>query len=140
MIVYLAGYMSAENWTREWRLEAARRLNIIGVQTLDPFRGKQELSETGLKCSHPTSLLTARDKMDIKRSDVMILNALNIERLPRQSIGTWSEYGYAAMSRDIPIIIIGDNESLKSHPFIEKWASLVVPNLDEAIAAVLWLR
>lgn len=140
MIAYLAGFMSAENWTREWRLEAARKLNAQGVQTLDPFRGKQELSSTGLTCSHPTSLLTARDKMDIKRSDVMILNALRIETLPRQSIGTWSEYGFAAMALDKPIIIVGDNENLKGHPFIQKWAALIVPTLDEAIAAVLWLR
>lgn len=139
---YLAGYMSADPSTRAWRREAAVKLAAHGVRTLDPFRGKQTLSTDGLSCSHPTSLLTARDKADILRSDVVVLYTIgmNTSEITRQSIGTWSEFGFAAIGLGKPVIIVATDDAIRRHPFIEKWAALVVSNIDEAVEAVLWLR
>lgn len=140
MIVYLCGHMSEADETRDWREEAARKLSALRIQSLNPFRGKQSLSEGGVRCSHPTSILTARDKADIKRCDAMILNALGMEKWSRQSIGTWSEFGYCALGLEKPVIVIATLDSVRRHPFIEQWSTQTVDTLDEAIAAVAWLR
>lgn len=140
MIIYLAGFMSADKKTRDWREEATIKFNLLGIHTLDPFRGKQEVSHDGLKCSHPTELLTARDISDIKHCDAMVLYTLGVDALPRQSIGTWSEFGFAAIGLGLPVIVVADSDSVIKHPFIERWAAQVVGTLDEAVASVAWLR
>jgi nucleoside 2-deoxyribosyltransferase len=141
--------MTSDPKTREWRNRATQMLAIQSgldgfglVTTVDPFRGqpKEKVSKDGLKGAMPGVFLSRRDKWTIDRCDVMLMCVLGIEDLKRQSIGTWAEFGYAGMTGKVPVIVVADHQSVLEHPFVEDLASVVVPTLEEAVKAILWLR
>jgi len=148
MYVYLCGTMTSDPETRFWRLKATEELerrsgdDLGKIRTIDPFRGqpKEKVSTDGLHGAMPGKMLSKRDKWSLDRSDVMLLYTLGIEKLDRQSIGTWSEFGYAGMALHIPIIVVAKERQVVAHPFITDMASMIVPTLNEAIDAILWLR
>lgn len=141
MKVYLAGTITGDTATHQWRRQAASDLSAIGVATLDPLRGKdlRALSEDGLRSDIPATLFVTRDEMDIERADVILMNTLGVEDLMRPSIGTWAEMGLAH-DKHKPLIIIADHVTVEEHPFIIKWATLVVPTLRKAVEAIRFLK
>lgn len=146
MRVYLCGTMTSDPATRLWRLKATELLakddGFGAISTVDPFRGqpKEKVSKDGLHGAMPGVMLSRRDAWTIRNCDVVLLYALGIEKLDRQSIGTWAEFGYAGMGLHMPIVVVATERQVVAHPFIEDLASLVVPTLEEAIEAIRWLR
>ncbi len=140
MRVYLAGTITADPSTHSWRATACEHLRNMGHIPLSPMRRKdpEEISPDGLTSDISPFLFVERDEMDIRSADVMILNALGMADLKRQSIGTWAEMGMARILH-MPIIIIATDHDVVKYPFVQKWACSVVPNLGEALDVVYWL-
>lgn len=140
MMVYLCGTITADPATHEWRVDAMMALAKRGIKVRSPMRGKNvgSLSKDGLTSNIPPLLFTARDLRDIHKSDALLIYTLGIETLNRQSIGTWAEFGIA-IERGIPIVFVATDPSVVNHPFVKKWASVVVPTLHEAVVWLDWL-
>jgi len=143
MVVYLSGTITADRLTHDWRRRATAALEGTDpfIDVRDPLRGKDlaSLSADGLQCGNIPSLLVTRDKKDIRESDVMLINTVGMEALKRQSIGTWSEMGYAD-AHGVALIIVATHPDILRHPFIQEAPATIVATLEEAIAAILWLR
>jgi hypothetical protein len=116
-------------------------LELAGHEVLDPMRGTglKDISPDGLQILNPTipiALSVGRDLMDIGHADVLLVVFWG--GLDRQSIGTWMECGIAAWLRK-PLVVCTDDLSVAQHPFILQLAAIVVPTVEEAIAAVKWI-
>lgn len=141
MNVYLAGTITADPATHKWREVAAQTLRNMGHIAFSPMRDKNPatFSKDGLTSSEPPSLFVERDEQDIQACDAVLFYTLGIEKLDRQSIGTWAELGLARAYRK-PIIVVADHPMVTEYPFIKKWAADVVPTLAQGISRVHWLR
>jgi nucleoside 2-deoxyribosyltransferase len=141
MTIYLCGSITADPVTHRWRRVAESIAANLDMTTLSPMRGKDpdRISKDGLTSDIPAMLFTTRDLRDIHNSDVLLLYALGIESLDRQSIGTWAEFGIA-IERGMPIVVVATAPSVTQHPFVVKWASAVVPTLQEAMQTINWLH
>ena len=142
MRVYLCGTITADPATHSWRAIATEQLTLSGHVALNPLRKKDltQIAPDGLSMlvgAEPV-LFVERDERDIRSADVLLMNTLGIEKLERQSIGTWAEMGLARGHR-IPIVVIADHPSVLGHPFVIKWAAAVVPTLREALQIADWL-
>ena len=113
--VYLAGPIAGCTYRQatEWRLEASQRLAHLGIESLDPMRGKEKLADayghdrepipsldgydaySGLlsKLMSPEQIVQ-RDLADVLRSDVVIVDFSHGPQ-NQYSIGTISEIAYA---------------------------------------------
>jgi len=141
MKVYLAGTITGDKATHEWRHNVGMRLLQAGIASLSPLRHMdvRDISGDGLRQEMSASLFVQRDEMDIKSCDVVLLNTLGVERLKRQSIGTWAEMALAHVYGKA-LIIVADQVSVIEHPFPVVWATLVVATLREAVEAIKFLR
>jgi hypothetical protein len=135
--IYLAGPITGCSYggCTEWREYVAKNL-IPGVKVISPLRGKDYLlKEKSIRDSYEHTALscqkgiTARDRSDVTRSDVIMVNFLGAERV---SIGSVMEIAWADAWRKI-IIIIMDEKNIHSHSMIREVASYIVSNLDDAI-------
>jgi len=141
MRVYLAGTITGDSSTHEWREDIAREFIHEHIVALTPLRGKNlsQISRDGLRSDIDTKLFVKRDEMDIRSCDAVLLYTLGVERLVRQSIGTWNEMGMAHILGK-SIIVVADHISVIEHPFTIAHATLVVATLREAIEAIKFLR
>ena len=139
MRVYLAGTIVKDKQTAEWRTVAETTLRRLNISTRNPLRGKkpESISKDGLTSNIQGALFVARDLMDLRKSDVLLLVWLK-GITQRQSIGTWCEMGIA-MELGIPIIIVTDDPLAVDHPFVQEAATLVTGSLSEAINQIKWL-
>jgi len=139
--VYLAGTITGNSVTHEWRETVAEQLLEAGFASLSPLRKKNlsQISADGLRSDIPARLFVTRDKEDIKRCDIVLLNTLGIERLVRPSIGTWAEMGIAD-TLGKPLIVVADHASIIEHPFVEEMAAICVPTLRAAVDAIKFLQ
>lgn len=133
--VYLAGPITSEPYTLQWRQEATTYLNDRGLGVLDPMRGKDPKSIVGLgfESNIPGWLFTARDYIDLESCQCVLANFLYIPE--RQCIGTLMELGYS-VALNIPFIVVTDQEQFTKHPFIYSSAIKIVPTLEEALHAL----
>lgn len=139
-LVYLAGpigglsYSGANNW-REYAIE-----RLEPIKGLSPMRDKEFLSEINVLGFHgydqnplsTSAAITARDRFDCQRADVVIFNLLGAERV---SIGTMIEFGWADSKR-IPKIVImeKDGSNVHDHCMVNALIDFRVETLNEAIA------
>lgn len=140
MRVYLAGTITADPATHAWRTETVIQLRARWHVPLNPMRGKDpsKVSKDGLKSDISPLLFVERDLADIRSADVMLVYTLGIEKLERQSIGTWAEFG-VAIERRIPLVFVATHPQVVNYPFVVKYAAAVVPTLDEALKVIDWL-
>jgi nucleoside 2-deoxyribosyltransferase len=140
--VYLAGPIAGLTYDEsvDWRQYVETNI-AKGIRTLSPMRFKKYLrSEVPFKNGddyeqHPLgsrSGITARDRFDVMRSDLILANFLGAEIA---SIGTCIEIGWADMLRK-PIVAVMDERNIHWHPIIRECAGFIVPTLDEAISVV----
>lgn len=136
--IYMGGTISPAPEHREWRQPTHAKLYSHGITGLDPMRGKDwdAVTPDGLRSNIPGQLFCARDKADIKRSSVVLLH-FPIE-IPRQSIGTWAELGFA-IAYDKPLVVSSPLGYVFNHPFIVKWADACEVHLQDALDRVIWL-
>jgi len=141
-LVYLSGTITPAKEHLAWRKEVTRKLRALGISVLDPIRGKQPADwiPSGLDAKTPTTYLhggfVARDWRDVNRADAVLLV---FQSAPlRQSIGTWTEYGWATW-QGIPVVVCSTIPEVIEHPFVYRLAARVCRTLDEAIAYLAFL-
>lgn len=164
--VYLSGPITGLTYGEArygWRQEVVDRL-APGIVGLSPMRHeghlaelKQPLEATSDQAGHffsGSKIIVEKDKLDIERSDIMLVNVLGATQ--RVSIGTAVEIGIAMILGKKIILVIEDpgtaeigayfdeygnkwpikGDNIHDHPFITVPASLRLNNLDDAIYAI----
>jgi nucleoside 2-deoxyribosyltransferase len=112
-----------------------------GITVLSPMRHEGHLAEIKgeLDKQYPTHyfsgarVIVEKDRLDIERSDVMLVNLLGAQRV---SIGTVAEIGIAYTLGKTIVLVMEDEGNVHDHPFVTVPAALRLNNLDDAIDAV----
>lgn len=146
--VYLAGPITGLTYDdgNEWRESVIIELDDVGITGFSPLRAKNFLREIGVLDSagtpdsaymglNPLSEpkgITARDRFDCQRCDMVLMNLLGAERV---SIGTMIEAGWADAARR-PIVVAMEEDNVHRHAMLNEVAGFIVPTLEEAVAVV----
>lgn len=141
--VYLCGPITGikSNEALEWREYVTGRLKP-DIITIDPTRDNPNLQrESKLpgtidrrlsRSVHGTGVI-ARDRFDLRRSDLVLANFLGAERV---SIGSVGEIFWADAMR-IPVIIVREESgNIHDHEMLNALAGWILPDLDAAIGKV----
>lgn len=142
-LVYLAGPITGCSYDgcTNWREHAINSLRSWGIFGLSPMRAKEYLKDekaiTGsyedkvMSCSRG---ITARDRFDTFRCDVIIVNFLGAKKV---SIGTVMEVAWADANRT-PIIVVMEKEgNPHDHPMINEVTGFRVETLEEALSVAI---
>ena len=138
--VYLSGPITGCSYDEcsGWREKITAKLSAVGIHCLDPMRYTERLrkevkitiqaaiSGTGIMSG---DALFARDKLDVQRSDLVLVNLLNC---PQISIGTMFELAWAYLLEK-PVVLVMEKSNVHVHPFVTKAASVWVDTLEEAV-------
>lgn len=139
--IYLAGPISGLNYGEctDWRNDVKNSFNSSQFEVYSPMRGKEFLENTGPidavanQGNHPMrtdAAITTRDRNDVKKADVVIMNLLGAKIV---SIGTMIEAGWAD-AFGVPVILVIENQgNLHEHAILKRIAGYRVDNLDDAI-------
>lgn len=139
--VYLAGPISGLTYdgAQSWRDEVKAKIHP-DIKTLSPLRGKEYLKLRGpLEGAYdnfPMSTdqgLTARDRYDCTRADIVLFNLLGASRI---SIGTMVEMGWADAARRPAILVIENKGNPHDYPMIRQICQFRVDNLEDGIKIV----
>jgi nucleoside 2-deoxyribosyltransferase len=145
--VYLAGPIAGLNYDGAtwWREYAASYLEDFDIKALSPMRAKQYLRDVETfsgNCGAESSMgplsgaraVVARDRFDVERCNVLLVNLLGAERV---SIGTMFEIAWAHQ-RHTPVVLVmeADGSNIHEHAFVTEAAGFRVATLDEGIAVV----
>lgn len=149
MKVYLAGpiigcaYRDCTNW-RIWVKDQLAKYDIVG---LSPMRSKNYLDKSGVidKCYDGRKDLnplagvisssrgiTTRDRWDVTRSDIVLVNLLGTESV---SIGSVMEIAWADLCR-IPIVVVMEKGNIHDHPIINQCIGFKVNSLIESVEVI----
>lgn len=146
--VYLAGPITGLTYDEgnDWREAVMEDLASVGITAYSPLRAKNFLRQIGVldaagtpdsaymglnPLSEPKGI-TARDRFDATRSDVVLMNLLGATRV---SVGTMIEAGWADAARR-PIVIAMEEDNVHRHAMLNEVAGFIVPTLAEAVAVV----
>lgn len=138
--VYLAGPIlgSTYDGATEWR-EYVKTLFPGEIVCLSPMRNKEYLQGKAVidKTINPDQLssprgINTRDRNDIIRCDVVLVNFLNAEII---SVGTCIELGWADMLRK-PIVIAMRETDIHYHKMVRDIAGYIYPTIEEAAEMV----
>jgi len=138
-VVYLAGTITTDKRHIEWRDKIVAELAQCDIDAISPIRDKDPSQwtkdgyEVDENLPYANGGYVARDLYDIRRSDIIILNALHMP--DRQSIGTWFEFGYA-VAIEVPVIVVANDDIITKHPFVYKNAVKTVNTIDKAVEFV----
>ncbi len=129
--VYLSGPMTGCSFqeANDWRVTAAHIFGSYDIETLSPMRG-----EHGSEPMHPRTM-TARDRMDLKGSDLVLMNLLDATRV---SIGSMIELGWADLLQ-IPVIVVGSAGNRHQHVMVNSIIAATTMDLSEAVELCLVL-
>lgn len=140
--LYLAGPIASRAYGEAvaWRRVVAQAL-AGAAECLDPMRDKGSLAATegplGERYRNQEPLLTsrsivARDYHDVRSADLILMS------LPEASVGTLVELGWAT-ALGVPVILWLPEAApsrVRDHPFVRELAAVIVPTIDDAVAAV----
>lgn len=141
-LVYLAGPITglSYNGATDWRDAAKNKLDDHHILGLSPLRAKDYLlGETTIGDSYEDSILscqkgiTARDRFDCQRCDVVLLNLLGAERV---SIGSMIEIGWADSAR-VPVVSVFEEGSLHDHAMVREISGFIASNMDDALNTII---
>ena len=138
-LVYLAGPITGvtEPQTRDWRKHCGDRF-APDIDVLSPVRQRFEnIDETAdLSCDerlrmmqHGRSIAT-RDRFDIARCDLVIVNLKGTTNI---SIGSVGEIFWADAYRK-PVILVREHKNIHTHAMLDALVGWIFDDLDEAIA------
>lgn len=147
-IVYAAGPISGLTSTQacRWRRKLAQELRrrSSGVQVLSPMRGKERLFQGPINDQSVRSLvgdyerlitsdrgITARDRYDIQRCDVVFMNLLGADHV---SIGTMIELGWADSLRKPVVVLMEKKNNPHDHPMLRDIACYITDRWDLAVS------
>lgn len=140
-LLYCAGAITGISYagSTDWREYVSEKLPPF-ITAVSPMRGKKYLSqEKTVKASYEEIPLSSqkgimtRDRMDVMRSDMVLVNLLGTEKV---SIGSVMEVAWADAFRK-PVILVMEKDNLHSHPMLREAAGFVVSDLDEAITIAI---
>jgi len=145
--IYLAGPITGLSWEEAtaWRTIVTLELKQVGIDCYSPLRAKTYLSHLDGKngniadsyskevspLSTPRAIYT-RDRWDAMRCGVLFVNFLGAKKV---SIGTILEIAWAD-SRDIPTILVMDDDNVHHHSMVLECAGYVVPTIEQGIHIV----
>jgi nucleoside 2-deoxyribosyltransferase len=141
MLVYLAGPIAGLPYKGavDWRQKVTNKLATYHINTLSPMRHKIDLGEeVQIQDSYehlPLSSrkgLTARDRYDVMRCDLVLFNFLDTQKA---SIGSCIEVGWADAWRK-PMVAVITEGNVHYHAMIRECAGFIVPTLREAVDLV----
>lgn len=142
-LVYLAGPITGTSYGEctDWRRIAKEVLASRGIDGLSPMRHKDYLAnETKVgDCYNNTVLssqrgITARDRFDCQRADLVIVNMLGATR---PSLGTVLEIAWADAERT-PIVLVMEIEgNVHDHAMIRELCPFRVETINEAIQTAI---
>ncbi len=152
-LVYLCGPITGLTYDEArhgWRKNMFEALYDNGIGCLSPMRMKDHLSHEkdtmsaqgyGWSAMSNQKGITARDRFDTCRSDVVVCNLLGADRV---SIGSMIELGWADANR-IPIVLVMENDddffagnkpNIHDHAMVKELAGFILPTVDDAIDVV----
>jgi len=134
---------------RVWREKATEIFAKHGVQTLNPYRGKDRdkikkvgsylFSESSKLIRNSVgSMLVTRDFNDIQQSDIVLANMTGTKGV-RPSIGTISELAWSYMLHKPVVCVIDEttDENYFKHPFMHVFVHQWTKTVEEGIEAIL---
>lgn len=137
-VVFLSGPITGLSYdgATGWREYAVEKLGDVGITALSPLRRREFLKDVKSIADHYDDYvlstkrgITAADRFDLKRADLVIMNVLGAKRV---SIGTMIEAGWAdAWGK--PIILIMEKDNIHKHCMLDDIASFQVETLLEAL-------
>lgn len=143
--VYLSGPIAGLSYdgATSWRATVAAYLESYGITALDPMRGKEYLRGQKVLHAQPyddelmstAKAITTRDRFDCMRADLCLVNLLQAGDLPRLSLGTIMEVGWADAAR-IPIIC-ARKPGTYDHPMFNEAIGFEVDNIYDAQALIV---
>lgn len=141
--VYLSGPITGLGYQEArygWRRDVQAALWGESITVLSPMRHEAHLAEMSTIDTHypdhffsKAKVIVEKDRLDIKRSDIMLVNVLGAQRV---SIGTVSEIAMAYEQGKQTILVMEDSGNPHEHPFVTELVSLRLNNLDDAVAAI----
>lgn len=142
--VYLAGPIAGLSYEEavDWRGDARVLLGRHGIAAYSPMRGKAHLMgveqlDSGHAPEHPVTTYRAifdRDRFDVERCDVLLVNLLGADRL---SIGTIMEMAWAHLLRKPVVLVIEPSGNPHDgHAMLSQCASFRVDSLGDALQIV----
>lgn len=139
-LVYLAGPIAGADYHHcvGWRDDATKRL-APDIQTLSPMRSKtyyapdEIQAKPGCWALRTPKGITARDRNDVMRCDVMLAYFGFSESI---SIGTCIEIGWADMLRKPVVLVALDSHPMRSHPMVRECVDFIAVTLDEAVTVI----
>lgn len=134
--LYLAGPMTGLTLTEseQWRQDAYAALKDR-FRVFSPLRGKGFLREqgpmnsTGPQPSGGDKGIFLRDSWDVRTADAVLAYLLHAEGV---SIGTCFELAWAHQHGKLAVVVM-EKGGVHDHAFVRQAASLVVPDLNEAV-------
>lgn len=109
------------------------------IECLSPMRHKEYLNNGEVIGNSPYAQtmstqrgIMTRDFLDVKRSDVLLVNLLKSDRI---SMGTVMEIAWGYQFRK-PVVLVMEEDNLHQHPMICEAASFIVPTLEEGVRVV----
>lgn len=143
-LVYLAGPITGLSYGEsvDWRDEAMGLLRHgpRPLRGLSPMRAKSYLAgERRITGSYEDTALsskkgiTARDRWDVERCDVVLMNLLGAESV---SIGTMIEAGWADSYRKPVVLVIEENGNVNDHPILREIGGFHVGTLEAGVNIV----
>lgn len=136
--VYLAGPITGQQQSAatDWRQHVTKKVKR-DIICLSPVRDNVDYSDVKSRRAENDQLedllhgikIVTRDRMDIMRSDVVLVNVMNQNKL---SIGTIGEIFWADAYRK-PVIIVKHNDSLYNHAMLDALCHWKFDDLDKAI-------
>ncbi|WCM26337.1 nucleoside 2-deoxyribosyltransferase domain-containing protein [Sphingomonas sp. QA11] len=139
-LVYLAGPITGTvEGEDDWREQCVKALAPT-IVTLSPTRQTVErIDETGeltdadrLRLMQHGRSIAARDRFDVNRCDVLLVNLLGAKSV---SIGTVGEIFWADAYRK-PIVLVREAGNIHTHAMMDALASWIVPSLDQGLEII----
>ena len=125
-----------------WREEVTETLVDAGFEVVDPMRGTEKIYSGRKKFqtkkypddkpSLSDKALVNRDKFDVKRSDIILVNLLGAEE---KSTGTTCEIAFNMVYGNLCVIVM-EEKNIHNHPFIRE-GGIIFDKLDDAVKYVL---
>ena len=146
--IYLAGNISEDNRTYEWREDFTKlMLDIPNVVIVNPCANKfnqamKDATDSGLAFTKEAKkrsqkILRAKDYQLVKMCSVIVVN-LELVGVEKPLIGTVQELTWARDIFYLPVIAItgGVNNIYTHHPWIDECCSAKVDTVEEAVEMI----
>lgn len=137
MKVYLAGYISGEKIDEctGWRNRVRHHYEDYKgqrypIEWLDPLNSGEanSIDKEGLTSDLPANMIVHKDYMAVEHADLIIAN-LDTFGADRAMLGTTAEMAWAWQLHK-PIIVIAHEDQYTKHPFVQTFASVILPTVQ----------